>query len=234
MIWSAFLLGFLGSFHCIGMCGPIALTLANKDPSRYAWNKSLYHLGRSITYATLGLLIGFLGFSLALAGLQQGFSILLGIFLIIFSLTYRRFETMHPLPIFSKGNLWVKKTLAGFLQKGSKPAFFGTGLANGLLPCGMVYMALIASLGSSSPLGGALYMFVFGMGTVPILVVLMYSSKLFSQKIRLNFQRAIPVLGVIIGAMLILRGFGIGAMGFSPQIQQFSYGSEVIGITICQ
>ena len=74
MLWTAFLLGFLGSFHCVGMCGPIALAVGGKGSNKFLFNKIIYNLGRSLTYAMLGLVIGSLGFSLSLAGIQQKLS----------------------------------------------------------------------------------------------------------------------------------------------------------------
>lgn len=82
MIWTAFIWGLLGSFHCVGMCGPIALALAGKDRNKYLFNKLLYNSGRAITYSLLGGLVGMLGFSLSLAGVQQWVSIVLGLSII--------------------------------------------------------------------------------------------------------------------------------------------------------
>ena len=90
MIWTAFLLGFLGSFHCLGMCGPIALAVSAKDNSRFLRNKIIYNLGRTVTYSILGALIGLIGFSLALAGIQQWISIGMGALILLMA--------------FSKGN----------------------------------------------------------------------------------------------------------------------------------
>ncbi|MCS5488795.1 sulfite exporter TauE/SafE family protein [Algoriphagus limi] len=234
MLWTAFLLGFLGSFHCVGMCGPIALAVGNAGNSGFLWNKVLYNLGRSVTYAALGLVIGFLGFSLSLTGIQQGFSIGMGVLLVLLSLNYKKSEQILTIPWLSGVVYWVKSKLSYFLKKGGKPAFFATGLANGLLPCGMVYMALIAALGFQNPYLGATYMFFFGIGTIPLLLFLMFSGKLISLKTRLNFQKAIPYLGVLLGVLFIFRGLGLGIHGLSPDIQVFNYGAEQVGITICK
>src|SRR5690606_26957427 len=90
MLWTAFLLGFLGSFHCVGMCGPIALAVSGHKASRYVYHKVLYNLGRSVTYALLGLIVGSLGFSLSLAGAQQWFSIAMGVLILVIALSYKR------------------------------------------------------------------------------------------------------------------------------------------------
>ncbi len=233
MIWTAFLLGFLGSFHCVGMCGPIALAVGNASNSGFIWNKILYNLGRSFTYALLGLLIGFVGFSMSLAGIQQGFSIAMGVVLVLLSLNYKKSEQLLQVSIFSGLVKWIRQKLSYFLKRGGKPAFFATGLANGLLPCGMVYMALIAALGMQSPYLGAVYMFFFGIGTIPLLLFLMFSSQIITVKTRLNFQKAIPYLGVILGIIFIFRGLGLGIPGLSPEMVTFDYGTEKMEITVC-
>ncbi len=233
MLWTAFLLGFLGSFHCVGMCGPIALAVSGSGSNSFFYNKILYNLGRSITYAVLGLIIGSIGFSLSLAGVQQGFSIAMGVLILIMALSYRKADQFLTIPALSGIVIWVKRQLNRFLKAGGPFAFFGTGLANGLLPCGMVYMALVAALAFQSPLLGATYMFFFGIGTIPLLLMLMYSGSLISLGARQKFQKAIPYLGVLIGMIFIFRGLGLGVF-FSPDLQVFDYGAEQIEITMCR
>lgn len=232
MLWTAFLLGFLGSFHCVGMCGPIALAVGGKGNSSFLYHKVLYNIGRSITYAILGLIVGSLGFSLSLAGVQQGFSIAIGLLILILALSYKKADQFMTIPALSGIVIWVKSQLNRFLKAGGSFAFFATGLANGLLPCGMVYMALVAALGLQSPLLGATYMFFFGMGTIPLLLVLMYSGTFFSIHLRQKFQKAIPYIGVVIGVLFIFRGLGFG-MFLSPDLQVFDYGTKQIEITMC-
>ncbi|PZX51485.1 sulfite exporter TauE/SafE family protein [Algoriphagus chordae] len=232
MLWTAFLLGFLGSFHCVGMCGPIALAVGGNKRRSYFSHKILYNLGRSITYAALGLVVGSLGFSLSLAGFQQGFSIAMGIIILIFAISYKRADQFLAIPALSGIVVWVKRQLNRFLKAGGSAAFFATGLANGLLPCGMVYMALVAALALQSPLLGATYMFFFGIGTIPLLLVLMYSGSIFSVQVRQSFQKAIPYVGVVIGLLFIFRGLGLG-MFYSPDLQMYDYGSQQVEITLC-
>ncbi len=234
MLWTAVILGFLGSFHCVGMCGPIALAVGGANKNKFIGNKILYHIGRSITYAFLGLIIGGLGFSLALAGIQQGLSIGMGILILIFAITFKRSERFLTVSFFSKFLLWIKSTLGNYLKSGKSSAYFVTGIVNGLLPCGMVYMALVAALALQSPKMGAAYMFFFGIGTVPLLLILMVSGSLFSLSLRQKFQSAIPYLGVLIGILFIIRGLGIGLNGFSPDLQVYNYGAEQVEITMCR
>jgi len=232
MLWTAVVLGFLGSFHCIGMCGPIAMAVGGSSSKTFLWKKIIYNLGRALTYSILGLIIGFLGFSLSLAGVQQGVSIAIGITIVAFSLSYKKADRFLTIPALSSAVAWIKRRLGSGLKAGSMSAFFTTGVFNGLLPCGMVYMALVAALGLQDPLIGAAYMFFFGLGTIPMLLFLMLSGTILSVPLRLKFQRAIPYLGLIIGILFVFRGLGLGFHG-SPQIQAFDYGNQSVEITMC-
>ena len=234
MIWTAFVLGFLGSFHCVGMCGPIALAVGNSGSNQFLLNKILYNLGRSVTYALLGLIVGSIGFTFSMAGIQQGFSIAIGLVIILVAIGVKGSENLVGYSVFAKPVNWVKSRLSYFLKMGGKVAFFATGLVNGLLPCGMVYLALVAALGLQNPVLGAAYMFFFGIGTIPLLLALMYSGKIIPAKSRSTVQKVIPYVGVLVGLIFIVRGLGLGLHGFSPALQVFNYGSEQIEITMCR
>lgn len=234
MIWTALVLGFFSSFHCVGMCGPIALAVGGGRGNRFLFNKVIYNLGRSLTYATLGLIVGSLGFSLSLAGIQQGISVTMGLLIVVFSLSYKNADRILTISALSRAVGWIKSRLSHSLKSGGRMAFFSTGLVNGLLPCGMVYMALVVAMGLQSPLLGAFYMFFFGLGTIPMLLGLMVSGSLLPLIRRQQIQRAIPYLGVVIGVLLVVRGLGLGISGFSPELQVFDYGSQQVEITMCR
>jgi uncharacterized protein len=233
MLWTAFLLGFLGSFHCVGMCGPIALAVGGKGSNKFLFNKVIYNLGRSFTYALLGLIVGSLGFSLSLAGVQQGLSVGMGLLVVLLSLSYKKADQLLIIPALSGIVTWIKSKLSQYLRSGSRTAFFSTGLVNGLLPCGMVYMALVVAMGMQSPLLGSAYMFFFGLGTIPMLLGLMVSGDFLSVVRRQQFQKAIPYLGMLIGVLMVFRGLGLGIPGFSPELAVFDYGTQQVEITMC-
>jgi uncharacterized protein len=233
MFWTAFLLGFLGSFHCVGMCGPIALAIGGKGKKKFLINKIIYNVGRSLTYALLGLVVGSLGFSLSLAGIQQGLSIGMGLLVVLLSLSYKKADRLLTMQVLSGVVTWIKSKLSHFLKSGSRTSFFSTGLVNGLLPCGMVYMALVVALGMQSPWLGATYMFFFGLGTIPLLLGLMVSGDFLPLLRRQQFQKAIPYLGMFIGVLMVFRGMGLGIPGLSPELAVFDYGSQKVEITMC-
>lgn len=233
MIWTAFLLGFLGSFHCLGMCGPIALAVSAKDRVPFLANKIIYNLGRTFTYALLGALIGLIGLTFSLAGIQQWISILMGGLIFFMAFFYKQSERWIAQKGFFGGVLKLKSTLGQFLKKGGTTAFFISGVLNGLLPCGMVYIALIASLALQSPLEGALYMFFFGLGTIPMLVAVMLTGKILSIPIRDKLTNAMPYLAMFIGILFIVRGLGLGVHYLSPKLPEVEDGKITSEMTVC-
>ena len=233
MIWTAFLLGFLGSFHCLGMCGPIALAVSAKDNSKFLKNKIIYNLGRTMTYSLLGGVIGLVGFSFSLAGIQQWISILMGSIILIMAFFYKKSERWITQSGLFGGVSKLKSSLGYFLKKGGSTAFFASGVLNGLLPCGMVYIALIASLALQNPVNGALYMFFFGIGTIPMLVSIMITGKILSLSLRTKLTDLLPYVAMFIGILFIVRGLGLGIHYLSPKLQVFDYGAEKIEMTMC-
>jgi uncharacterized protein len=233
MIWTGLVLGFLGSFHCLGMCGPIALAVSARDSSPFLQNKIIYNIGRTLTYSFLGSLIGMIGYSLALAGIQQWISILLGGIILVMAFFHKKSEKY----IAGSGLFGIisrlKSSLSYFLKKGGSTAFFASGLLNGLLPCGMVYIALVASMALQNPLQGALYMFSFGVGTIPMLVAVMVSGKLMPLTLRKRLLQALPYFAMFIGILFIVRGLGIGIHG-SPQLHAFGFGEQPTAMTTCE
>ncbi|RZS96428.1 sulfite exporter TauE/SafE family protein [Cecembia calidifontis] len=233
MIWTAFLLGFLGSFHCLGMCGPIALAVSAKDRVPFLANKIIYNLGRTFTYALLGALIGLIGLTFSLAGIQQWISILMGGLIFFMAFFYKQSERWIAQKGFFGGVFKLKSALGQFLKKGGTTAFFISGVLNGLLPCGMVYIALIASLALQSPLEGALYMFFFGLGTIPMLVAVMLTGKILSIPIRNKLTNAMPYLAMFIGILFIVRGLGLGVHYLSPKLPAVEDGKVTTEMTVC-
>ena len=220
MLRSAVILGLLSSFHCVGMCGPIAFVLPVDRTNKFkqGYQTILYHLGRLLAYSSIGLLFGLLGKGLYLAGFQQRLSILLGILMISFVLIPLRILNKYNFskPIY-RGIGIIKSKLGLYLKKKSSKAIFTIGFFNGFLPCGMVYIALVGAVATSEFYLGALYMFLFGLGTIPMMTVAVYSKNIFSLNIRNKIQKAIPVFVVLIGLLFILRGMGLGIPYVSPK-----------------
>lgn len=219
MLFSAFFFGLISSFHCVGMCGPIAMMLPvdRSNEARKMLQILLYHLGRLSAYAALGLVFGLLGKGFYLAGMQQQLSIAVGIFMILIVVIperiFMRYNFSRPVyRIISK----VKSSLGSQFKKKTNGALFTIGLLNGFLPCGLVYVALFGALAMQNvPLGMA-YMLLYGLGTIPMLSAAVYVSGFISGNFRNTLQKAIPVVAVIIGTLFILRGLGLSIEYVSP------------------
>jgi len=219
MFLSALVFGLLGSFHCVGMCGPIAFMLPVDRSNTYkkVTQIALYHIGRLLTYSIIGLVFGIIGKGLYLFGFQQQLSIVIGIAMIVVVLipynTFNKYNFSKPIyKIISK----VKSSLGAALKKKSPDTFLTIGFLNGFLPCGLVYMAVFGAIASGNALEGSLYMAVFGLGTIPLMTTAIYFSNFLKGTLRQKIQKAIPVFVVLIGALFILRGLGLGIPYLSP------------------
>ena len=208
-IWTAFTLGLLGSLHCVGMCGPLALAMPYQAATRLgtAANVLLYNAGRILTYALLGLFIGTLGKGLFLAGWQTQFSIGIGILLLIAVVFSINIEyQLLRLPVLKALNDWVKRKLGILLRHHGPGALFGIGLLNGLLPCGLVYMAVIGAVSTGSSWSGSLYMAAFGLGTLPLLFTTAVIGQFIHVRWRTYARRLVPVALAVMAVLLIMRG----------------------------
>ncbi|MBO3098822.1 sulfite exporter TauE/SafE family protein [Gelidibacter pelagius] len=219
MLWSAVILGLLGSFHCVGMCGPIAFMLPvdRENSAKKVFQIFTYHFGRLLAYSIIGLFFGLVGKSLYIFGLQQQLSIFIGILMIV--------VVLMPTKIFNKYNFSkpiyklisrVKRALGQAFKKKTADTFLTIGFLNGFLPCGLVYMAVFASLGMEGALKGSLYMALFGIGTIPLMTSAIYLGKFLNTTVKQRIQKAIPVFVVVIGLLFILRGMGLGIPYISP------------------
>lgn len=219
MLWSAFILGLLGSFHCVGMCGPIAFMLPvdRENSAKKVFQIFTYHFGRILAYSIIGMFFGLIGKSLYIFGLQQQLSIGIGILMIVVVLMPTRIFNKYNFskPIF-KLIARVKRALGQAFKKKTADTFLTIGFLNGFLPCGLVYMAVFASLAMESTLKGSLYMALFGMGTIPLMTSAIYLGKFLNTKVKQRIQKAIPVFVVAIGILFILRGMGLGIPYISP------------------
>lgn len=220
MLATAFILGLMGSFHCVGMCGPIAFLLPldrSNSPLKYG-QLFLYHLGRLLTYSTLGILFGLMGKSLYLFGFQQQLSITIGLLMILIVLLpesyFRRYSISKPVyRLISK----VKSALGTQLKKRTPDTFFTIGFLNGFLPCGLVYMALLGAIAEANVWQGSLYMVLFGLGTIPLMTTTVYVGNFLTVSVRKHIRRLIPVFVVLVGVLFILRGMGLGIPYLSPK-----------------
>ena len=210
MYWIAFTLGFLGSLHCAGMCGPLSLayfSARNGGLRTSVLDAFLYQGGRIGAYMVLGLVMGGLGSIAVLGGLQRVLTIVLGVtFLAMFVFS------VHPdkLATFVPGWRRLYSMLTGkltHLLSGSAavPAWF-FGFTNGLLPCGLVYLGISGALSLGNIWGGMGFMLFFGLGTWPMMVAVLLGFRWITPAVRQRFTRIYPLAMALLGLYLIYRG----------------------------
>jgi sulfite exporter TauE/SafE len=231
-LFTAFAIGALGSFHCIGMCGPIALALPLKrdTSARRVAGSLLYNTGRISTYALIGAIFGLLGQGFVLAGFQQSISIVLGVLVILgVALPAAFVHKLSPNHVIAKGIAKVKVRMQKLFAVRSYPSMFFIGSLNGLLPCGLVYLGVAGATAMGNPGEGALYMLLFGLGTWPVMVMVSFFGNWIGIGIRNRIKTAMPVLVMLMGIFFILRGLSLDIPFISPAI---SAGTET-GIEVC-
>lgn len=235
LYWSALILGLISNLHCFAMCGPIAMSIPinRKSEATILVSSIVYHTGRILTYTALGLLVGFIGFGIHMVGTLQNLSIIAGVGIIIYAWRYKLlgenadkvFKTTLPYNINSK--------LMGIVAKSNSPLKpFLLGMLNGLLPCGMVYTALITSLLTGNAIEGSFSMFLFGLGTYPTMIILMYLTQRTATRFKSKINRFLPIILTIVGLLIVFRGLNLNIPYLSPQAT-FSDSKNQIEIKGC-
>lgn len=219
IISSALVFGFVTGFHCLGMCGPIAVALPLNTETQFAriLSSVLYNLGRAVTYAFMGAVFGFFGQSFAMAGFQKWLGIIMGSLMILYVVFPAIFKNRFDLDTFGlKYTGKLKLKLGKLFRTKTYSGLFTIGILNGFLPCGPVYAALAGAIATGSVLSGSLFMFLFGIGTLPFLFTMSLIGNIISLNLRKKLSKLVPITIVIIGILFVLRGLGLGIPYISP------------------
>ena len=197
-----FILGFFTSFHCVGMCGGILLTQTiNKKENNLCKKSSFmtaikYNSGRIISYTIIGGIVGALGsiFS-ATVQIQNLIKVIAGVFMIISGLHMigiKIFNNIH-IPIFFKKSTCVNNHKNPFI----------IGYLSGFLPCGPLQTMQLYALSSGSFIMGASSMFVFSLGTLPIMLTFAYFSSRINSLFNEKIYKYVGILIVILGILMM-------------------------------
>ncbi len=228
MFYSAFLIGLLGSFHCFGMCGPIALAIPVPREKRVI-GSILYNLGRSLTYVLLGVIFGGIGMSFEILGFNKYLSIGVGVLMLLAIAIPQINKVLQNRYYDSSWMRWIKKKIGYFFKQRTFSATFSVGVLNGLIPCGLIYAAVAGSLVTSNVLDGAIFMFMFSLGTMPAMFSV-FAIPMFKKLSRFGFNKLIPVLMTFLALIFIYRGITFDI----PQIDPFLDATGFGKITICK
>jgi sulfite exporter TauE/SafE len=199
---TAVLLGFMGSLHCAGMCGPLVLLtpVVGRTRGSILASRLVYHAGRIAVYSLIGLLFGAVGRSIVFAGFQQWISLIAGASMLsALFLTIRFKANLTRVPV------RLKSLFGSFIHKRSYFAIFTLGAINGLLPCGLVYMAATASMAQRNVSGAMAYMSLFGVGTIPILLAISFAGGRLPFARSAITQKLVPLTIAFVAILLIVR-----------------------------
>lgn len=221
MSWvlSGLAFGFFGSIHCIGMCGPLALSLPGGDqmPGWFLVERLFYNGGRVVTYTLLGACVGLVGQGASLAGVQQAVSIGMGVLMLLVAAVpwvSQQVQRLEQAP--SAFLQHVMAPMGTLYERGGLGAMLVIGLLNGLLPCGFVYAALGTALTTGDVYDSMIFMAAFGMGTGPAMLGVSLVGRLASTTWRARLQWLVPIGLALVGVLLIVRGLALGGMISPP------------------
>lgn len=218
---SSCLLGLASSLHCVGMCGPLVMSMPVQylPDGKKTTGIILYQLGRIGTYALLGIIAGFVGWRIYAAGFQQLFSIILGALILLMLSGTFFLNKLH-------GNNWLNKKVTQFMywaiRRQTWSGMLLMGAANGLLPCGMVYVALTGAMATGTIPGAAFFMLSFGIGTLPALLALAFWGIKLNWQTRQYMQKVVPYVVALTGILLIIRGLNLNIPYLSPFLSERS------------
>jgi sulfite exporter TauE/SafE len=221
ILLSGFSLGLISSLHCVGMCGPLMLALPVRHLNRVKQLTAifLYNIGRVFTYSLIGVLVGLAGRRIYLAGLQQWLSITMGIAILVIALTYFFWKKSLQPAWMVKAHIRIQEAMSVLLQTKSNAGYFLLGATNGLLPCGMVYMAIAGAFMAPVIEQSIFFMLFFGAGTLPAMLAFGYFGMRVSLSARQKMRKALPVFVIGVAIWLILRGMNLGIPFVSPIIE---------------
>ncbi|MDP8208545.1 MAG: sulfite exporter TauE/SafE family protein [Candidatus Electryonea clarkiae] len=236
-IWAGLVIGLAGSFHCIGMCGPIVLAMSSKNesPLKFLTNRVIYNSGRIISYSILGIVSGLLGAGVRMAGMQRWLSIVLGVVIILAVLLPTKYVSrLFPGNLWDRFSIKMKSLWGRLLGKRSSSSMLLIGFLNGFLPCGLVYIAMASAAAAPTMFESIMTMVLFGLGTFPVMLATAYLGNFISLKIRNTIQKLIPAGAILLATLLIVRGLSLGIPYVSPKFSVDSHdGKETVNVDCC-
>lgn len=204
MWWTALIMGFAGSLHCAGMCSPLAMAITTQRP--FLINKLIYNLGRVFTYGLLGALAASVGSIFLITPYQTFISFGIGIFFLLMGVG--AIAGVH-IPFLTKAinrfNNWLKELFGYWLKKKNYIGIAMMGMLNGLLPCGLTYLALTYCFIMPTRIEGFGFMILFGLGTWPVMIGFTWLLSRGFSRVKLNYQKITTIIFIFIGVWLLTR-----------------------------
>lgn len=209
-LWLMLAMGLLGSLHCVGMCGGLVCALSMTRPKVWWAGLLGYQLGRVTTYVLLGLLVGLFGVTLGALGgglVLRGFAILAGVMMVVFGLNLAGWlpDPLQRLTARVSQRIGLASLARRYAERASLSGWYAMGMANGLLPCGLLYAALGLALASASLAEAMLKMALFGLGTIPAMLLAPGLVRRLTPQLRGRTLRIAGVILILLGVLTMLR-----------------------------
>ncbi len=219
----ALLMGFTGSLHCAGMCGPIVWIIPFQAfrGLKKGIALGLYHLGRISVYALFAAVLHSFR-DLFDPKIQQYISLTLGALLLVGGVL--TFIPNHVARVKLPWAELVKKQLGHVMGRPGLPMIGLAGVLNGLLPCGLVYMALSTSLAAATVPQAMALMYAFGAGTLPMLLSITLLKSRLSFLHTTHVRKLVPIVMFAFGSLFMLRGMNLGIPYLSPKVTAEAHG----------
>lgn len=202
MLTTAFILGLAGSLHCVGMCSPLVYAVTARGGMVFA-NKLIYNLGRILMYCVLGAIVSTVGAMLPTL-VQYTISVLLGLTLLLIGITGSNFRTPVLAPLMRLSS-FLKNLFSSFLRNKNYGSVFMVGVLNGMLPCGLTFLALTSCITLYNSVGGFIFMAAFGAGTLPVMLGLVSVLPQLTKKLNVSMSKLTVIMQVVAGCLLIVR-----------------------------
>ncbi|MEJ1237034.1 sulfite exporter TauE/SafE family protein [Chryseolinea sp. T2] len=226
MYWTALIMGLAGSLHCAGMCSP--LVLAATGNGKAMRSRLIYNSGRIMMYGILGAIMGAAGSWLPFDQFRNGFTIIVGLILIVLAIAGTALKIPFAQHLLSKALTYFKRVFASTLKERSTRSTFLLGFLNGMLPCGLTFAALMVAL-TFGAWQSSVFMIVFGIGTLPVMVGLTSGLNYLIRRFNFSLPRMVSVLLFVSGCLMITRGF----VHHEPHAVT-SHKHELVDVVLCR
>ncbi len=204
MWWTALIMGFAGSLHCAGMCSPLAMAVTSQKP--FLLSKLIYNTGRIFTYGILGGIAASFGSLFMITPYQGVISFVIGaVFLLIGMGAISGFRIPFVTTALAHFTGRLKNLFHFWLNKKNNLAVLIMGMLNGLLPCGLTYLAMTYCFIMPAMMEGFWFMILFGAGTWPVMIGFTWLLSIGFGKIKMNYQRITTIVFITIGVWLLAR-----------------------------
>jgi uncharacterized protein len=204
---TALLMGLAGSLHCVGMCSPLSVAISGI--TKRAWiNRLVYNGGRIFTYGIAGAIVSSLGILIPPGNAQDIISLTLGVLLIIAGVAGIKGIQIPALTVvMGRVVAFLRTQFSVYIKRKNFWSTWMLGMLNGLLPCGLTFIALTFCLTLQGPVSGFNFMILFGAGTLPAMIGLPSLLTFAANKFHFSLSRALTLLLLVSGSVLIVKTF---------------------------